>query len=156
MEAPRDDANTPNVRSKTQTALPYLSMSPTPLKYARARPRTTINNFTPNHARAHGVQVNASMGGLSACVRDVVVVFRRSGRPRRTVRRGYPGRATMMAFSSTMSTVRVHATRRAHGWEYFRSREMGSIARARRRRCRAYGWMDGWMDGWDGVWGLRV
>ena len=74
MEAPRDDANTPNVRSKTQTALPYLSMSPTPLKYARARPRTTINNFTPNHARAHGVQVNASMGGLSACVRDVVVV----------------------------------------------------------------------------------
>jgi len=53
----------------------------------------------------------------------------------------------MMAFSSTMSTVRVHATRRAHGWEYFRSREMGSIARARGRRCRAYGWMDGWM-GW--------
>jgi len=56
----------------------------------------------------------------------------------------------MMAFSSTMSTVRVHATRRAHGWAYFRSREMGSIARARRRRCRAHGWMDGWMDGWMG------
>jgi len=147
MEAPRDDANTPNVRSKTQTALPHLSMSPTPLKYARARPRTTINNFTPNHARAHGVQVNASMGGLSACVRDVVVVFRRSGRPRRTVRRGYPGRATMMAFSSTMSTVRVHATRRAHGWAYFRSRRW---VRSRARGDVGVARMDGWMDGWMG------
>ena len=126
-----------------------IYLCPLPLlSTTRARPRTTINNFTPNHARAHGVQVNASMGGLSACVRDVVVVFRRSGRPRRTVRRGYPGRATMMAFSSTMSTVRVHATRRAHGWAYFRSRRwVRSRARGDVGVARMDGWMDGWMDG---------
>ena len=134
-----------------------IYLCPLPLlSTTRARPRTTINNFTPNHARAHGVQVNASMGGFRACVRDVVRRFSsvRSTAPHCATRISRSRHDDGFLVDDVHGTCPRDATRAWMGVFSFAS--MGSIARARRRRCRAHGWMDGWMDGWDGVWGLRV